>query len=225
MQPQPDRLHPLRDRRQHRSCLAFADAVHHRVIHIPLERDARKFPGQPRIERIMEEQISQHRRHRRPLRGPPVSFQHAPVGILYRRLEPPCHIQDHPRQVGIGLHRLDDEVTRDGVEELLDVKINHPVALPAPPLAHLNRILRRSPRPSPPVSALPPSGPPDRTRKALLTFECPRHAASVFLPPAPVAGSSSPTTSCSRSCTDCSSDRLRSPRWNTRPPPVHPYCP
>src|SRR5665648_1267191 len=47
------------------------------------------------LERIMEEQISQHRRHRRPLRGPPVSFQHAPVGILYRRLEPPCHIQDH----------------------------------------------------------------------------------------------------------------------------------
>src|SRR5664279_1934422 len=122
------------------------DAVVHCVIHIPLERDARKFPGQPRIERIMEEQISQHRRHRRPLRGPPVSFQHAPVGILYRRLEPPCHIQDHPRQVGIGLHRLDDEVTRDGVEELLDVKINHPVALPAPPLAHLNRILRRPPR-------------------------------------------------------------------------------
>src|SRR5450756_1001409 len=59
----------------------------------------------------------------------------------------------------------------------------------------------RSPRPSPPVSALPPSGLPDRTRMALLTFECPRHAALVFLPPAPVAGSSSPTTSYSRSCT------------------------
>src|SRR5664280_426433 len=51
----------------------------------------------------------------------------------------------HGRSV-FGLHRLDDEVTREGVEELLDVKINHPVALPAPPLAHLNRILRRPPR-------------------------------------------------------------------------------
>ena len=64
MQPQPDLLHPLRDRRQHLACTGFADAVHHRVIHVPFERHGRELPGHPRIERIMEEQISQHRRHR-----------------------------------------------------------------------------------------------------------------------------------------------------------------
>ena len=40
MQPQPDLLHPLGDRRHHLAGLGFADAVHDRVIHVTFERDA-----------------------------------------------------------------------------------------------------------------------------------------------------------------------------------------
>jgi site-specific DNA recombinase len=52
------------------------------------------------------------RSHRRALRGPSVPFQRCPVGVLYRRLEPPFDVQDHPREVGVGPHRLYDKVTR-----------------------------------------------------------------------------------------------------------------
>ena len=45
-----------------------------------------------------------------------------------------------------------------------------------------------------------------------------RHATSVSPPPAPEAGSTSPTTSGSRSCTGCPSDPSRTPPWTPRPP-------
>ena len=35
--------YPLPDRREHEACLAFANAVDHRVIHVPLEPDGGKF--------------------------------------------------------------------------------------------------------------------------------------------------------------------------------------
>src|SRR6185437_15910397 len=53
----------------------------------------------------------------------------------------------------------------------------------------------------------------------------PVHAISVFPPPSPEAGNRSPTTSGSRSYTDCSSDRIRSPRAPPRQPPARPYWP
>jgi hypothetical protein len=37
MQPQPDLLHPVPDRHYQIAGLAFGDAVHYRVIGIPLE--------------------------------------------------------------------------------------------------------------------------------------------------------------------------------------------
>src|SRR5664279_2906488 len=105
----------------------------------------RQLPGHPRIERVMQEQIRQHRRHRRPLWGPAVSLQHAPIGQLYRRLEPPFHVQHHPREICIGLHRFHDEISWNGVEELFDIQVDDPVSFPAPLLADLDRVFRGPP--------------------------------------------------------------------------------
>ena len=61
VQGQPDLAHPFPDRREHMPCLAFADAVHHHVVHVAFERDGRERPGHPRIERVVEEQVRQDR--------------------------------------------------------------------------------------------------------------------------------------------------------------------
>src|SRR5713226_10544925 len=57
MQQQPDRVHPLPQSRQDTLRLGLADAVDHRVIHVALEPDGRELPGQPGIERVVQEQI------------------------------------------------------------------------------------------------------------------------------------------------------------------------
>ena len=64
MQHQPDRFHPLPQSRQDTLCLGLADAVDHRVIHVALEPDGRELPGQPGIERVVQEQIGDHGRDR-----------------------------------------------------------------------------------------------------------------------------------------------------------------
>jgi hypothetical protein len=64
MQLQPDLLHSAGDRLDHRNGLDLTDAVHDRVIDVTLELDGGEFPRHPRVERIMQEQISQHRRNR-----------------------------------------------------------------------------------------------------------------------------------------------------------------
>ena len=58
---QPDLHHSLADRVPQHFRLLLADAVHHPVIHIPLERDVRKRPGHPHVERVVEEEVSQAR--------------------------------------------------------------------------------------------------------------------------------------------------------------------
>src|SRR5674536_214286 len=98
------------------------------------------------LEGVMEEQIGQHGRYRGSLWGSPVSHQHGPVGLLHRRLEPPFDVQHHPRVLGVSPYRFDDEIPRHAVEELLDVQIDHPFALPAAPAARLDRVQRRTPR-------------------------------------------------------------------------------
>ena len=134
------------------------------------------------------------------------------------------------------LHSLDDQVVPDAVEELRDVEIDDPVAFPASFLAPLGRVQSRPARPVPVgivmehrFHALPdawprPSGRLCRRRSRCPASWCRRRAVSVSPPPAPAEGSTSPTTSGSRSCTGCSSDRPRSRRWTDRPPLVRPDC-
>ena len=42
------------------SGLGVAGAVHHRIIDVALEGDARELPGHPHIERVVQEQVRDH---------------------------------------------------------------------------------------------------------------------------------------------------------------------
>ena len=86
MQPQPDLAHPVLQRGQHLAGLTLADAVHDRIIDIAFEPDARELPSHPHVKRIVQEQVSQHWRNRRPLRGAPVLLLQGTVGQLHRGL-------------------------------------------------------------------------------------------------------------------------------------------
>ena len=157
-----------------------------------------------------------------------------PSGMPQRGVRATAAHTTSPTGVGVRLHRLDDQVPRHAVEELLDVQIDHPVVLPTALPAC------RPPRPRPTVRAgirRSPDGrsaPPSASRLRATTVWATRsatvgtpsilgphrHAASGSPPPAPEAESSCPTTSGSRSCTDCSSDPSRTPRSQ----PVHSRC-
>src|SRR5437868_10195082 len=65
VQPQPDLLHPLSDRRHHLVGLSLAKTMHYRVIYVTLERNSRVFSGHPRIERSEERRVGKECRCRR----------------------------------------------------------------------------------------------------------------------------------------------------------------
>ena len=64
MQLQADLGHPLMQRGQDLAGLVLTDAVDHRVICVPLELDQRELPPEPQVERIMHEQVGEHRTDR-----------------------------------------------------------------------------------------------------------------------------------------------------------------
>ena len=59
--------HSRGDRDAHVFGLPPALAVHDDVVGVTLKRAARKGPGHPRIERVVQEQVRQDRRNRRPI--------------------------------------------------------------------------------------------------------------------------------------------------------------
>src|SRR6478672_4731417 len=83
----------------------------------------------------------------------------------------------------------------------------------------------RSVRPSPPAAGPPPSGRPCPQSSVCQGFSSHRHGVSVSPQPLPVAENRTPPTADSRSCTGCSSDPRRTPRWSPRPPPARPDWP
>src|SRR5664279_4353947 len=90
----------------------------------------------------MQEQICKYGRNCRPLWGTAVPFHQSAIGHADRRFQPPLHIQHHPVLVGVCRYRLDHKIMINGVEELLDVKVQNPVLLPAPLTAPGHRIQR-----------------------------------------------------------------------------------
>ena len=141
--PQAHLPHSRGDRGQHVLGLPPALAVHDDVVGKTLKRAARELPGHPRIERVVQEQVRQDRRNRRPLRGSLSSLHKRAVRALQRGFQPPLDVQQHPATVGDHLDRTNHELPRDGVEELLDVEIDHPVVLPTPLPAYPDRVVRR----------------------------------------------------------------------------------
>src|SRR5215216_1188808 len=127
--------------------LAPALAVHDSIVGVALEWAAREVPGHPAVERVVHEQVRQDRRDGRPLRSSLAALLKGAVWVLERGSEPPLDIQQHPAGVGDRPHRPDHEIPRHLIEELLDIKIDHPVVLEAPLPAHRERIMSRSARP------------------------------------------------------------------------------
>ena len=166
------------------------------------------------IERIMEKEICEQRRDRRPLWGTTLPLLQGAVGVLYRCFQPPLNVQHHPFLVGVRLHRLDDEVMRNVVEEPGDVTLQHPRVRETTRPACRDRIQRRTTRPVPigapdgtsvppisPVPWRPPSGRPGPRQSAHPACAPPRHVVSAPRQASPAAGNTTPRTSGSTSHT------------------------
>src|SRR2546422_3575094 len=69
MELQAETRQPLTNGAQHPLCFDFAPAVNHRIIRVALETDRRELPGQPDVERVVEEEVGQQGRARRTLWG------------------------------------------------------------------------------------------------------------------------------------------------------------
>ena len=72
-------------------------------------RHARELPGQPQIERVVQEDVCQHGRDRRALRAAAIPGLEGAILQLQRRFEPPLHIEEDPPHVRVVSHRLQDE--------------------------------------------------------------------------------------------------------------------
>jgi hypothetical protein len=69
MQPQPNFLHPRFERGPHLLGLTLGHTMHHRIIRIAFEVNGREFPCEELVERIVHEEVGEHGRDRRSLRG------------------------------------------------------------------------------------------------------------------------------------------------------------
>src|SRR3954453_11564239 len=69
MQPQPDALQPISQRRPHLPGLALCHTVHYRIISEPLKFNGRELAPQPRIKRVVKVQISEYGGHAGALGG------------------------------------------------------------------------------------------------------------------------------------------------------------
>src|SRR6185437_13520943 len=70
---------PLSDRGPQLPGLAFACGVDNHVIAIALEPHARVFPGEPRVERVMQEHVGEQGRDRRTLRSSAIPLDQTAV--------------------------------------------------------------------------------------------------------------------------------------------------
>jgi hypothetical protein len=61
MEPEPDLAQPSSDPLPQVPGLLFADPMHHNVIAIAFEVNARELPSHPRVEGIMEKEIGKQR--------------------------------------------------------------------------------------------------------------------------------------------------------------------
>jgi site-specific DNA recombinase len=89
------------------------------------------------------------RRDRRALRAATIPADQGAIGSLHGCGQPPLHVQQHPRQVGVVSHRPEYEIMIKIVEKPLNVQIDHPVGVPTPFPAYPDRIQRAATRPIP----------------------------------------------------------------------------
>jgi hypothetical protein len=182
--------------------------------------------------------FARDRRDRRPLRSSSAALLKRSRRSHERRSQPPLHIQQHPTGVRDRLYRPEHEIPRHLIEELLGIEIDHPVVLPAPLPACRERVMGRLVRPvaigvrvKPMVRPFPQMHAHHRLRDPVCDRWHSQHS-----DPAAVrlgdlyrldrgAGSRTPSSSDSRSCRGCPSDRPRTRRDPARPLPALPCWP
>jgi hypothetical protein len=123
----PHLSHSLGDPGQHLAGLGLAVAVPDSVVGVALEHHPGVGSGQPRVERVVHEQVRQHRRHRRPCGVPRCRAVSVPSGCCSGAASHRCTYS----------HRT---------SVCSSTAFDHPVVSPAPSPACSDRIQRRTPR-------------------------------------------------------------------------------
>src|SRR5260364_86006 len=159
----------------------------------------------PDIEYIVQKQMAQQRTDNAALRRALGSFCRLTLRHLHGRFQPPLYVQQTPFAVCMFPDRFHQEVMGNVVKQALDVKLHNPIILPAALAGNADRIqggfVRAVPLPPFAQSGRPPSA---RPVCAPLLFS------SVWQQLSRGAENSSPMTSGSTACTDCSSSPCQS---------------
>jgi len=87
--------------------------VYYRIIGITRKGALREVPLHPCVERIVHEQIHQHRADHSTLRCTSRSWQSRPICSLEWRSQPPLDIQQKPVHLDVLAYRLEQEVMID----------------------------------------------------------------------------------------------------------------
>ena len=140
-------LEPFPDAIKHVFRLSSALAVKHGVVGVPGEPDAGQMPRHPEIERIVQEQIGQDRRHDAALRRALVARLKLPIRALHRRFQPTLDVEQDPGFLTVLAQSRHQEAVIEIVEQPPDVELHHPVLVPATASGDGDRLQRRFPRP------------------------------------------------------------------------------
>ena len=138
---------PFPDALKHVFRLSSALAVKHGVVGVPGEPDAGQMPRHPKVERVMQEQVGQDRRHDAALRRALVARLKLPIRALHRRFQPTLDVEQDPGFLTVLAQSRHQEAVIEIVEQPSDVELHHPVLVPATASGDGDRLQRRFPRP------------------------------------------------------------------------------
>src|SRR5450759_4321213 len=119
----------------------------HRIIGITRKGALREVALHPAVKGIVHEQIHQDRTDHSPLRSSAIPRRAGTLRSLEWRSQPPLDVQQDPVFLDVLAYRLEHEAVIDLIEGRFDIKLHHPVVLPAPLSGDGYRLFGRSPGP------------------------------------------------------------------------------
>src|SRR5262249_21189999 len=111
-----------------------------------LKENARLITAHPHIERIMQEEITQHGADHRPLGYSLLWPDQLPIGQLHRRGQPARDVQHHPLAVRVLPNCPHQQLSIKVVKTTGNVEMQSPVVAPAAPSRYSDGLDRRLPR-------------------------------------------------------------------------------
>src|SRR5271157_3124989 len=105
--------------------------MHQTIICVPTPREIRDCPLDPKVERIVQEEIGEDRADYAPLRGSTQPLNELAV-FFHRRHSPSFDVEQRPFALYVLPDRLQQKIMRKIVKQPFDVELEHPVVLPAP---------------------------------------------------------------------------------------------